>query len=287
MICVIGDGEGDFVEYKIGEFSKIVKISPRMLRFLDKEEILKPSYIGENGYRYYNDNDIDIAKEIVNLRKFHFSYVEIKNMIENESTRDIDIYKEKLLSIKNQIDDYEDLLIELRKITDSDSNLSQIHNSYNIYHLHKKETYTYIKSFLCYERELDEIIENCLDDIEKQGLKCVDTYGLLFNEYKFESDNLDKIDVRFIQDVIIGEDHIDGYNNPEVVKSGGCQFISTIHYGGYEDISKASNMIYTYAKENNYEIVGGILERYMVDGYLVDDSDNYITEVSVEVIKKS
>ena len=45
--------------YKIGEFSKIVDIPVRTLRYYDEFGILKPSDVDNfTGYRYYSDENI-------------------------------------------------------------------------------------------------------------------------------------------------------------------------------------------------------------------------------------
>lgn len=43
--------------YTIGDFSRIGKVSTKMLRYYDKIELLKPDYTNpNNGYRYYSIN---------------------------------------------------------------------------------------------------------------------------------------------------------------------------------------------------------------------------------------
>ena len=49
---------------KIGEFSKLMKISTRMLRYYDENALLRPAEINEQtGYRMYGN------KEVERLRK--------------------------------------------------------------------------------------------------------------------------------------------------------------------------------------------------------------------------
>ncbi|MEH7154599.1 MerR family DNA-binding transcriptional regulator, partial [Bacillus thuringiensis] len=53
--------------YTIAEFSRICKMSTRMLRHYDKEEILKPAYVNPvNGYRYYEQEQLEVALKINN-----------------------------------------------------------------------------------------------------------------------------------------------------------------------------------------------------------------------------
>ena len=51
---------------KIGEFSKMLKVTIKALRYYEKEGLLIPKHIDNfNGYRYYESNQlIDISKII-------------------------------------------------------------------------------------------------------------------------------------------------------------------------------------------------------------------------------
>lgn len=70
--------------YRIGEFSKITGLTAQTLRYYDSEKILSPSHRKkENGYRYYNEEDIKTARSISLLRKFNFSIMEIKDVLSN------------------------------------------------------------------------------------------------------------------------------------------------------------------------------------------------------------
>lgn len=74
--------------YKIGDFSKIVGISVRTLRFYDQYGVLQPSEIDDfTGYRYYNDENIIECELIKLLKSLDFTLEEIahyKNKLDNE-----------------------------------------------------------------------------------------------------------------------------------------------------------------------------------------------------------
>ena len=74
--------------YKIGEFSKIVDIPVRTLRFYDEYGVLQPSEIDNfTGYRYYTDENILECELIKLLKSVNFTLEEIvlyKNNLNNE-----------------------------------------------------------------------------------------------------------------------------------------------------------------------------------------------------------
>ncbi len=66
--------------YTSGEFAKKANVTIRTIRFYDKQGILKPSKVGENGYRLYTDEDFGRLQRILSLRYLGFSLDEIMAM---------------------------------------------------------------------------------------------------------------------------------------------------------------------------------------------------------------
>ncbi len=84
--------------YTITEFSRICKMSTRMLRHYDKENILKPAYVNpENGYRYYEQGQLEIALKIKKLRSINSLYRKLKSFFSRQiKIRLLNICKRKL-----------------------------------------------------------------------------------------------------------------------------------------------------------------------------------------------
>lgn len=59
--------------YKIGEFSTLAKVTIKTLRYYEKEKLLLPCFVDDNGYRYYETTQLlDLAK-IISLRQVGLS----------------------------------------------------------------------------------------------------------------------------------------------------------------------------------------------------------------------
>ena len=63
--------------YKTGEFAKMANVSIRTIRWYDKQGLLKPTMIAENGYRLYTDKDFVKLQQILSLKQLGFSLEEI------------------------------------------------------------------------------------------------------------------------------------------------------------------------------------------------------------------
>ena len=63
---------------KIGEFSKLSRVSIRMLRHYDDIGLIKPYFIDpSNGYRYYQEEQLFIIGRITSLKDMGFSLSDI------------------------------------------------------------------------------------------------------------------------------------------------------------------------------------------------------------------
>lgn len=81
---------------RIGDFSKLSKISIRMLRYYDELGILISEYINkESGYRYYNPEQLSLAFRIQALKDMGFSLDTIRDMLNTYD--DVDKLKQYLL----------------------------------------------------------------------------------------------------------------------------------------------------------------------------------------------
>ena len=70
--------------FKIGEFSRLVRVSPRMLRHYEKCGLLYPAEIDRfTGYRWYSAAQIPLLTHIVALRDMGFSIDEIGDILPN------------------------------------------------------------------------------------------------------------------------------------------------------------------------------------------------------------
>lgn len=66
--------------YSSGQFARMAQVTLRTIRYYDKHDILKPSYVTEAGARFYTDADFARLQQILLLKYLGFSLDEIKEM---------------------------------------------------------------------------------------------------------------------------------------------------------------------------------------------------------------
>ena len=71
--------------YSSGDFARMAQVSVRTIRFYDKQNILKPSYVTPAGARFYTDSDFVKLQQILLLKYLGFSLEEIKGMTDRKS----------------------------------------------------------------------------------------------------------------------------------------------------------------------------------------------------------
>lgn len=70
--------------YSIGEAAKKLQVSTRTLRFYEEKDLVRPAYTEENGYRFYEKDQIRQLELILFLKELGFSLKQIKMLIQDE-----------------------------------------------------------------------------------------------------------------------------------------------------------------------------------------------------------
>ncbi len=76
-------GEGVIRVYTIKQLSNLAGVTVRTLHYYDEIELLRPSAIGENGYRYYGDEALYRLQQILFFREMGLGLLQIKQIIDS------------------------------------------------------------------------------------------------------------------------------------------------------------------------------------------------------------
>lgn len=71
--------------YTVNKLAKLSGVSARTLRFYDEISLLKPAYIGDNDYRYYEEEQLLMLQQILFYRELNFPLNEIKRIISSDN----------------------------------------------------------------------------------------------------------------------------------------------------------------------------------------------------------
>ncbi|WP_289135993.1 MerR family transcriptional regulator [uncultured Brevibacillus sp.] len=71
---------------RVGELAKKTNISKRTLYYYEQIELLKPTLISENGYRYYDENAVLHLQKILLLKSIGYTLEQIKELFQNQNS---------------------------------------------------------------------------------------------------------------------------------------------------------------------------------------------------------
>src|SRR3954471_13835536 len=67
--------------YTVKQVATLSGVSVRTLHFYDETGLLKPAYVGANGYRYYEEPQLLILQQILFYRELGFELKQIKRIL--------------------------------------------------------------------------------------------------------------------------------------------------------------------------------------------------------------
>ena len=97
--------------FRIGEVSKLFRISIKTLRYYDEAGIFKPDYINpENQYRYYSADQFELLTMITYMRHLGIPVKEIREKLDNMTVDNIiDFLETHQLNLEEKIKELEHL----------------------------------------------------------------------------------------------------------------------------------------------------------------------------------
>lgn len=263
--------------YKIGDFSKITKLTVKTLRYYDEENILNPSYRNEeNGYRFYDEVDFQRAKLIVLLRKLDFSISEIKDVLVNcENESDLSYFlSEKQAMIREKIRNEKSLIKEI------DEYISPKKEEVNImnYEIQVRSFDPIKVAAIRYKGKYSDVgkyIGKIYGAVK--GKAAGAPFNLYYDsEYKEEDADIE------ICVPITGDISSNAVNIKVLPK---IKAICTTHVGSYEKFSSAYKAVIDYAESHNLKCSVPSREVYLKGPGMIfkGNPDKYITEIIVPI----
>lgn len=271
---------------KIGDFSKLSRISIRMLRHYDEIELLKPAQIDDfSGYRYYSEAQLPLAGQIQTLKNLGFGLSVIKEILEKyENSQEI----ENFLLIKRK--ELEGEMLETgQKIQLLDSTLKWLRKDgsimdYSVTLKTMPERYVASCRQIIPSYDQEGILWEMMNrEIASQNVQqATPCYGLaVFYDKGFKESNPDVE----IQASVVGK-----YKDTEHVKFKTVppiQIASATYQGSYEQLPHVNQKIANWVRDNGYDFDGASFCIYRVSPAETSNPEDLVTEVCYPVKKRN
>lgn len=270
---------------KIGDFSKLSRISIRMLRFYDENEVLKPARIDENGYRYYDSKQLYWAYQIKFLKEIGFGTAGIKEVLEHYHDSD-DLkrfFQARLCDLKEEKKELDNKISRLEKADE----LLKKEDMLMKYVVELKEVpgvdVIALRGIIpSYERE-DLLWKGLCSEIEERqllnlGFSNEGARAYFFDEGYKESD----VDMEICQVVRKKGTDTDRLKFKHLpIQTCACVTFK----GGYHQISEVSSSIGKWINEQGYKLDGANFCIYHIGYGTCKHEDEFVTEVCYPICK--
>lgn len=254
-----------------------------MLRHYDKIELLKPSYIGQNGYRYYSDEEMYKISMIKQFRRYGFSLEEIKSLLfKNDVAYTIQMLQLRVDDLQQSTSEHHHLIMELERqirVMSGEDKIYGCNHNFDILLGHRSEFLALCQRKRTSEEAIDKMIKDLYEVIATSNdLVLSGTHMTVFHQSSSEYDPEDT-DIEVCIPVN-AEYNKEAYYTRLI--EGGIN-MSTIHIGSYDSIGNAYIALIKWAKENNYSIIGPTVERYYRDCRETNNQSEYVTEICMPI----
>lgn len=269
---------------KIGEFSKLSRVSVRMLRHYDEIGLLKPAETDRfTDYRYYREDQLPTVCRITALKDMGFSLADIVRLLE--------IYddKEKLERC------FAKRRKELEQLSrDTEYKLTLLDAAVN--RLRKEESMNYNVTIKTIPTRYAATVHMTIPRYEDEGcvwstmisetahMKLVEADPCLcavtFLDGEYKEKNVEVMAWKTVKGNYSDTEHVKFMTLPEVTVAS-CTF-----KGGYHLITEVYAAVAAWLDANGYESAGPMFNIYHVSPHETNDSNEFVTEVCYPVKKK-
>ncbi|CAK8054316.1 MerR family transcriptional regulator [Eupransor demetentiae] len=102
------------MQYTVNDIVKLTGITARTVRYYDQINLLKPDHLDSNGYRYYQQAELDRLQQILFFRKYGLSLKEIQLVLSKPNYDIVSVLEKQGDKIQDYIRKQELLLSDLR-----------------------------------------------------------------------------------------------------------------------------------------------------------------------------
>lgn len=267
---------------KIGDFSRLSRVSIRMLRYYDEAGLLKPVKVDRfTGYRYYEERQLLAAGQISALRDMGFGVAAIGELLHGEldaaaRTQIFAVQRaqlgEEAEKLSRQIKLLDNAIAALRK----DENMK-----YDCVIKTLPERYVAsVREIIPRYEDEGRLWHYLMSETAAQNMRICGTSMAVLHDKEFKEHD---VDVE-VQIAVAGE-----YRDTEHVrfKHEKAQTVaSTTFTGAYSQFSAVYAALATWVNESGYEFCGAMMDIYHVSPHETQNPDEFVTEICCPVRRK-
>ena len=259
---------------KIGEFSKLSRISIRMLRHYDDIGLLKPAEIDDlTGYRYYREEQLFIIGRITSLKDMGFALADIIKILDNYDDKEkMDAFlseRQKELSKLSKETEYKLMLLETaRKRLRKEQKMS-----FDVTVKTIPERYAATVHMVVPHYEDEGMAWNMMGECKEPLIPADPCYAIAeFLDDEFKEENVEIVVSMAVKGKYQDTEHVKFKTLP-AVKVASC-----IIKGNYDQMGEAYATVASWIKANGHKMNGPMFNIYHVSPAQTKNPEEYVTE---------
>ena len=239
----------------IGEFSRLSHVSPRMLRYYDTQGLLRPAEVGENGYRYYRQEQLSALVRIQWLSGYGFSLREIQPLLSLDECQLLPILRQRRLALYQELHRTQAQVHRLEADILRMEGVPIMENAYHVILLEDPEQKVFSIRKTIGVDQFHNLFNELRQEAAAHGLTQAGPIQMLYHDSDF---NHDCSDVE--AQMVVAED------GPNVTVKPRYTCAAVQHKGSYENLHLAYEALCAWlAAHTEYRPCAPAMDRYLND----------------------
>lgn len=239
----------------IGDFSRLSRVTPRMLRHYDALGLLRPEAVGANGYRYYRQEQLSDLVRIQWLKGYGFSLGEIGALLALDEAGLLQRLRQRRLDLCRELDARRALLHQLEADILHMEGTKIMEKQYHVVLIEDPEQKVFSIRETIGVDQYHDFFERLFQEADRRGLTQAGPIQMLYHNEAF---NPARSDVE--AQMVVAQD------GPDVKIKPACTCAAVQHRGAYENLHLAYDALCAWLGEHTeYQICGPAMDRYFGD----------------------
>lgn len=275
--------------FSIGNAAKLCGVSSKALRYYESLGLIQPKLVSkENGYRYYDKETLLLIPVIKYYQQVGLELKQIKKLISldgcndhyhllKERREEIKAKREELLISLTSVDDWLQLIIEGEMCLQNQNQIKAGLASQVVSLKYYSEERSYCRIEQPYHYHYKESIINLewTKFLKEKHLEVSGPVILKYDSYQEKMTGQAKT-VTILQHCFP--------ESSEFSSFGGFMALSCYHIGALEKIEETYQKIVDYAKVCDYTLQSECYERYVIDYWVTQNSEEFVTEIIIPIV---
>lgn len=265
------------IYFSTGQICEIFNIPKQTLLYYDKIDLIKPDHTDPNTlYRYYSINQFSSLYLILALKTSGIELKKIKSYLNKHSiSQTVDLLSSQVQTLEQKIKELQTTQNTFNQIL-TQIKCSSTYSEDNPYH------YSYFEEQYLYTLPIEDsdITNDFSLTFSKLANVFVDNHSSMKWQYGWIVSLKPSGEFKNRELFLELDSPIDSI--PLITRPAG-EYLCTFHKGSYETLSDTREKLLEYAAENCMAVTGYIYERQLINRFITDDINEYITELSIAI----